>query len=115
MELAERKEFDSVITAIIQQNVPPEVFEWLQQKALRMREENGNTQLNMSFAAIPRKTGRHLIKIADDQRNIVEGVHKGFSIDDWTIDRLCRLWLLMQVDATNKQAYRLKIESLFKA
>ena len=115
MELAERQEFDSVIIAIIQQNVPPEVFEWLQQKARLIREENGNTQLNIAFAAIPRKTGRQLIKIADDQRNIVEGVDKGFSIDGWTIDRLCRLWLLMQVDVPEKQGYCNKIESLFKA
>jgi len=115
MEPVERKELDSVITAIIQKNVSSEVFIWLQQKAFLIREEDGSTQLNLAFAAIPRKTGRLLVKITEDERKIIEGVHNGFSIDDWTIDRLSRLWLIMQVGASEKQLYCSKIENLFKA
>ncbi len=115
MEPAERKELSSVITAIVRQNAATEIYNWLEEKAVLIREENGSTQLNLAFAAVPRKTGRQFIRITEDERKIIEGVHKGFSIDDWTIDRLCRLWLLIQVDASEKEAYCYKIENLFKA
>ncbi|WP_018611824.1 EboA domain-containing protein [Segetibacter koreensis] len=115
MDLAEREEFDSVIITIIQQNVAPEVFKWLSEKAIVIKEEKGSTQLNLAFAAVPRKTGRQLIKLSAEQRKIIEKVHKGFSIDDWTIDKLCRVWLLMQVVSDDKEAYCAKIDNLFTA
>ncbi len=115
MEPAERKELDSVITGIIKQNAVPDVFHWLEEKAILISEEKPGTQLNLAFAAVPRKTGRHFIKIAENERKVIEGVHTGLSFDDWTIDRLSRLWLLMQANASEKQAYCNKIENLFKA
>ncbi len=114
MEQAEAKGFENAITAIIERNIAPDIFEWLEEKAILIRQENGSTQLNLAFAAIPRKTGRQLVKITDDEKKVIEEVHDGFSIDDWTIDRLSRLWLLMQADASDKNAYCAKIENLFK-
>jgi len=113
MEPAERKEFDSVIAAIIKRSVASEVFNWLEEKAILIREENGARHLNLAFAAITRKTGRQLIKIAEEEREITKKVHSGFSVDDWTTDRLSRLWLLMQTDASDKNNYCAKIENLF--
>lgn len=115
MERAEENEFEKVIKAVITRNTTPEVFAWLEEKANLVQKEKGNAQLNLAFAAIPRKTGRQLIIITEDERKIFEALHKGFSIDDWTTDRLCRLWLLMQTDASDKDVYHYKIENLFRA
>lgn len=113
MEAVERKELNSVIAGIIKQNAAPDAFKWLEEKAILIREEKGSTQLNLAFAATPRKTGRQLIKIAEDEREIIKKVHKKFSLDDWTTDRLSRFWLLMQPDASDKNTYCAKIENLF--
>lgn len=115
MEHEDAGEFKKVITAVIKQNTVPEAFSWLQEKAVFVREEKGSAQLNLAFAAIPKKTGRQPIKLTEEEKKIVEGIHKEFSIDDWTIDRLCRLWLLTQADASEKDVYCSKIENLFKA
>lgn len=114
MEPAENSGFKNVITAIINRHVTPDTFKWLEEKVILIREEKGSTQLNLSFAAVPRKTGRQLIKITGDERKIIEYVHNGFCIDDWTVDRLSRLWLLMQTDSSGKNVYCQKIENLFK-
>lgn len=114
MELEEGNSFKEIIPAIILQNITPQAYKWLQEKAFLVREENGSTQLNLAFAAVSRKTGRQLIKLTDDEKNIIEEVHKGFSIDDWTTDKLCRVWLLTQTNATEKNDYYAKIENLFK-
>lgn len=115
MERAEGNEFENVITAVIRRNAAPEAFNWLQEKAVLVREEKGSAQLNLAFAAIPRKTGRQLIKITEDERKTFEGVHPGFSVDDWTMDKLSRSWLSMQTDSSDKNAYCHKIENLFRA
>ncbi len=115
MEPAERKQFDSMITAILKRNAAPDVFDWMQGKAILIHEEKGSVQLNLAFAAIPRKTGRQFITITEEERSKIKGIHSGFSVDDWTIDRLGRLWLLEQTDASDKNTYCAKIESLFKA
>ena len=115
MELAQRREFSAVITDIIKRNSVAEVYKWLEEKSIHLQKENCFTQLNLAFALVPRKTGRQLIKITDSEKKILEGVHKGFNINDWTIDRLCRLWLLMQADASDKNAYLAGIENLFNA
>lgn len=114
MEPEERKRFTSVITAIIQHNAEPDVYQWLEEKAALIGEEKGGAQLNLAFAAVPRKTGRHIIKLTEDESEGIAEVYKLFSIDDWTIDRLGRVWLLMQVDDIEKDIYLKKIEDLFK-
>jgi len=39
----------------------------------------------------------------------------GFSLRDWSLDRLARVWLLMQVPSDDQQDYLKKINSLFNA
>jgi hypothetical protein len=115
MEQAENRRFENEFLAILRQNVTPQSVEWLQEKAVLLRQEGGSTQLNLAFASVPRKTGHSAVKLTDDQRKKIESIHSGFSIDDWTADRLSRLWLLLQVNPTDKSVYCNKIENLFKA
>ena len=115
MKPAERNEFDEMITNILEYNTSPEAFNWLKEKAALILEEKGSAQLNLAFAAVPRKTGRQLIKITEDERKTIQKAHEKFSVDDWTTDRLSRLWLLMQTDDSEKNDYCYKIENLFKA
>jgi len=114
MEPAVKKEFGSVIIALVKRTIAPGVSGWLEEKVALIREEDGSAQLNLAFAAVPRKTGRELIKITDDERKVIERVHPHFFINDWTIDRLCRVWLLMQVNPADRDIYIQKMENLFK-
>ena len=38
----------------------------------------------------------------------------GFSMESWNIHRLCRVWLLMQINASEKENYLNKIETIFR-
>lgn len=115
MESIEREKLDSVIADIIKANVAHDAVKWLEEKAVVIREEKGGTQLNLAFATVPRKTGRHPIKLAESEKKIIEDVYKGLILEDWTVDRLSRLWLLKQLDSSEEQLYYNKIENLFLA
>jgi len=79
----------------------------------RMGNKAGS--LNMIFAAIPRHTGKGIITVDEEAAARLTALLPGFQITGWTIDRLARVWLLMQMDPEDKTAYLSKIENLFLA
>ena len=85
------------MAGIIKDNISPDTWLWLQQfKKL----PNDYSALNTAFMIIPRKTGKSAVTINDSFKN-------------WTIDRISRVWLLLQWDTTNKDKYYQTIENLF--
>lgn len=105
----------AVIENILRQNLSTSNWDWLTDKAKLVREENNGAQLNASFAAISRKAGRANVVVAENQLAALQLLRKNFSIQTWTVDRLCRVWLLLQIDPSEKDKYVKKIEALFLA
>jgi hypothetical protein len=104
-----------VFSDVIRYNVSIAVNGWLQENASQIQEEKNAAQLNLAFAAVPRKTGRQLIKVLAGEQDKLKQVHPRFDISDWTIDRLCRVWILLQVNSSEKETYFKKLVNLFKA
>ena len=103
----------TLIATIIKQ-YDIDTYLWLEEKTGLVKSENNAAQLNLSFAAISRKTGRKIITINADQKIQINSILSGFSISDWPLYRLCRIWILLHVNACEKEKYCNKIESLFK-
>lgn len=99
-----------IIAEIIKQNLPPETADWLQQMGA---PQNTLANFNTAFITTPRRTGKAAIKITPEQQKTIETSRPGFTLEDWTIDRLCRVWLLSQLDTTDKEKYHTTIERLF--
>ena len=98
------------LATVIQSQASPEVWNWLQD----MQDLSQNTiKWNSAFAMIPRKTGKNVIHIDTDNSIPLQSIRNGFSIDGWTIDRLCRVYLLLHLEASNKEQYVSRIENLF--
>jgi hypothetical protein len=104
-----------LLTTIIERNVSPETHAWLLDKAVQSSGKSSNYQLNLSFTSIPRKTGKKEIVLEDTDTKKLNDLLPGFSIQHWTIDRLCRGWLLMQLETSDKENYISRIENLFPA
>ncbi|MES2378384.1 MAG: EboA domain-containing protein [Bacteroidota bacterium] len=95
----------SIIKEILQANTTPEVFAWLEEER----------SLNSTFAMLPRKTGKAVINITPEQSQQIQQAVPGFSVDGWTIDRLGRAYLLMNLDSADQSQYFKSIENLFLA
>jgi hypothetical protein len=100
------------LDSIIRENVNQDTWAWLQEKASLIREGNVG-QLNLAFAAMPRKTGKKTVSIPSIIEKNLREIRTGLTINNWTIDRLCRVWLLLQVDHQDEKAYQTHIENLF--
>ncbi|MFT3948452.1 MAG: EboA domain-containing protein [Agriterribacter sp.] len=102
----------AIIAEIIQQQVTPGVWNWLQEQ----QELTATAAaFNKTFVLIPRKTGKTIIPSSQEQSDAIQQIRPGFSIAGYGIDRLCRVWLLLQPDSTNEEKYLTAIDNLFSA
>lgn len=92
---------------IISQNSSPETFTWL------LSCVNSAAQFSSAFVSLPRKTGKNPAVISEAQHTTINTARPGFSIRGWTIDRICRVWLLIASDSSVKERYIKNIEHLF--
>lgn len=98
--------------AIIKQHLPEESYVWLTEKILSL---NNPAQLNTIFVTLPRKTGKATVNISKDQSNTISKIRPNLTINNWSIDRLVRVWLLMHIDTSDPEKYFRNIETLFLA
>lgn len=99
------KSAQALIKALLQANIAPDVFTWLEEQRA----------LNTAFVLLPRKTGKATVNITPQQAEQLNGIIHDFSVNGWSVDRLGRVYLLLNLDITNKDEYFRKIESLFLA
>ena len=67
------------------------------------------------FTALPRFVGKPLISVPADMDFSLKRIRPGFTVSGWTLDRLARVWWLLQLPADDETAYMKTITQLFKA
>lgn len=115
IDLEKKKQLRDLFQKIIQQNLSLEAWSWLGDKVELVKEEEKTLQLNLSFSQLPRKLGKEIIVVQSEDAAYIAQLLPGFSLEGWTIDRLARVWLLMQLPDQNKEVYLKKINNLFIA
>ena len=75
--------------------------EWLLKKG-----EANSLDLMTAFVAAPRFLSKRIIQVPDSEPT-------GFKVNGWSLVRLARVWLLTQLDASDRTEYVKNIETLF--
>ncbi len=104
---------EKLLAEIIFQQLDEQTGTWLKEKGIAVKTESTANQLYLSFAVLPRKTGKHIVALSPEQGKSIETDASGFAIKEWSIDRLSRVWLLLQINSSDKEVYFRKIEQLF--
>lgn len=94
---------------VLLHNVAPEVMSWLTEKTVIAN----SMQFYRTFTMVPRKTGNTIVVLTPAQQAKIEAIRPRFSVKGWPVDRLCRVWLLLQLDTTDKDQYIAVINNLF--
>lgn len=98
---------------ILQRNLSTDAWQWLITQGESADARNDIQKFNIAFVAMPRKTGKAVIQLPADDGKKLKSLRKDLTINGWTVDRLSRAWLLMQLNPDNKEKYISTIESLF--
>ena len=115
LSAAQLGELNAFFLIILKNNLSEDAMTWLQTKVEAIQTEEKSLQLIQTFSQLPKHTGRSLIAISKEESMQLSELFPGFSLKGWTIDRLARVWLLMQVVPADKDNYLKKINALFNA
>ena len=100
-----------LITEVSRANLGSETWSWLSENL----SSDDPRQINTAFAVMPRKTGKTIVQISQDMIKKIDHVKPGFTIENWTLDKLGRLCLLLHLDPSDQKKYFKTIENLFLA
>ncbi len=100
-----------LITEVSRANLGSETWSWLSENL----SSDDPRQINTAFAVMPRKTGKTIVQISQDMNKKIDHVKPGFTIENWTLDKLVRLCLLLHLDPSDQKKYFKTIENLFLA
>lgn len=100
------------IRQLINDSLTPAAFAWLEDRETAILQGDIR-QFNGAFASMPRHVGRELVIPAEETSNELSSIRRNFSVNSWSADRLCRVWLLLLLDPADKDKYVRTIEQLF--
>ena len=88
---------------------------WLREQAALYAQKPTNAVFYRVFTAIPRFTGKAPVVVSEEKKKELDELHPGFQIADWTLDRLARVWWLLQYPTDDRAAYVRSISELFRS
>ncbi|GAB2603953.1 EboA domain-containing protein [Spirosoma areae] len=100
---------------IEQQPNSEKVVAYLRQQADSFQSNPQTPVFYRVFTALPRFVGKQAVDVPADVAFALERVRPGFTVVDWTLDRLARVWWLLQLPADDEAMYVRTIAQLFKA
>lgn len=109
------EKLNAVFLQILKRNLSDEAMEWLLQKIALIVAEDKSMQLHLCFAHLPRIATKKAIAVSEQETQQISELLPGFEVSSWTLDKLSRVWLLMQLPSDNRESYIKKINSLFTA
>lgn len=114
-ELTNLKKLSEVFLQILERNLSTTALTWLQQKIALIVTEEKSFQLQLCFSHLPRIASKSKIDLLDEEALRISELMPGLLINDWTLDKLSRIWMLMQLPSDHRENYVKKINSLFAA
>lgn len=105
----------TVLTLIENQPNSERAVIWLREQAAAYKQKPTNAQFYRVFTAMPRFTGKAPVVISEEMKQEIGQLRPGFQLIDWTLDRLARVWWLLQYLPNDRAAYLKSIEELFRA
>lgn len=109
------RKLSAIFLQVMERSLTPEAMLWLQNKVEMIVAEDKSVQLHLCFSHLPRIASKKNITLVGTETKRINELLDGFEINSWTLDKLSRVWLLMQLPADNRETYIKKINSLFAA
>lgn len=99
--------------SLIQEHVNETTLNWLKEKAEAVKGKDSFSKLPIAFSLVARKVKSDPLQIPEEIAKEMKSIIPNLSLARWSSRRLVRIWLVMQVDATNQGQYTNQVQSLF--
>lgn len=92
-------------------NTPEKGQQWIADKLRAWQEQHAMQAFNLAFTAAPRFLGREPVNVTGEQTAALQP----FQTEGYTLDRLFRVWWLLQLPENDPKTYVQSVENLFHA
>lgn len=106
---------DALFDLIRQQPNAEKAITYLTQQADAYQAAPMQAVFYRVFTALPRFVGKQPIAVSSDKNQEIQAIRSGFTVDGWSLDRLARVWWLLQLPTEDQAVYVSTIENLFLA
>ncbi len=101
-----------IFQSILRDTLAQPAWDWLSAEVEKLRQPP-RSDFGAAFVLMPRKTGKGQVNLAPELSAKVKLVRKGMSVENWSIDRIARTYLLMCLPPEPRENYVRTIENLF--
>lgn len=105
----DERKVSTLLYQIILRHTPDTAEKWLSGQLTAWLQQGVLQQFNLAFSAAPRFLGRGEVEVTVEEKATLFP----FVINDYTVDRLFRVWWLLQLPIQDKDVYIRTIENLF--
>lgn len=102
------------MSGIIYRHLDVSSKQWLDENILQTQSGITTEQLSITFSLIQRKIPKSIVKVTEEDQERINYLYPGFSFRHWSLQRLCRVWLIMHLNPSQKETYINTIEYVFK-
>ena len=106
------EKLEKLILTIITQNIEINALEWLKDSSVFANDSSSFTKFKVAFSLVSRKVPNQSIQLNSSQEEELKSEF-GLITKDWDLQRLCRIWLILQIDPSDEKSYTAKINDLF--
>ena len=103
---------EELIFTIIAQNNESNFLEWLKDSSILANESTSFNKFKVAFSLVSRKVPNQSIQVNTSQEEELKRQF-GLTITNWDLQRLCRIWMILKIDVSDKERYKTKINELF--
>lgn len=113
METVVIEEIEGLFTYLLETRLTPDCYSWISTRGAELRKDDNYAQLARVFAQVPRYASKDLLGRQDKAIHELCALIPGYNLGDWTVETLCRVWLLWQIPGADPQTYHRNIDALF--
>ncbi|WP_234735585.1 EboA domain-containing protein [Tellurirhabdus bombi] len=106
---------EALLDIIHQQPGSEKAVNYLTQQGAAYQAQPVKAVFYRVFAAIPRFTGKNQIEVTPEVTEKLDTLRPNFSIEGWTMDRLARVWWLLQLFEDDQETLVSTVETLIKS
>lgn len=104
---------ENLFTYLLETRLRPEAYSSLRNIGATFNNTGDLKPLNRVFAQVPRYASKDLLGGEDKAIQEISVLIPGYELGDWTIETLCRVWLLQQLPAGDQDNYVKTVDTLF--
>lgn len=105
----------TLFSLIEQQPSTDRALIWLRDQQIAYEAQPANSLFYRVFTAMPRFTGKAPVLVSEGMADQLAQLRPGFQVVNWTLDRLARVWWLLNYPTNDRAAYVRSLSELFRS